>query len=230
MGLDTVELVVAFEEAFGIEIPDHVAEQLTTPRKVTDYVLCQLKLVEYAPCMSQQAFYLLRRNFIPILGIPRAEFRPATSLRTLIPIENRIQTWARIRSEIGVLAVPDLVRPNWLFFLLSALTLLTAIDLFIHLANVFESGQVAFFLSLLIAGVLAYGSAVLTRPLKREFQMDCAAAGDLAKYLSLHTPHVFKKEWTREQVATSVRKVIVDVTGVRNFTDDSRFVEDLHLD
>lgn len=43
MGLDTVELVIAFEDAFGIKIPDEVATGITTPREVTDYVLMQLK-------------------------------------------------------------------------------------------------------------------------------------------------------------------------------------------
>jgi acyl carrier protein len=36
--LDTVELVMAFEEEFGIEIPDEDAEKLTTVRKAIDYL------------------------------------------------------------------------------------------------------------------------------------------------------------------------------------------------
>ena len=39
MGLDFVELVMAFEEAFNISIPDKDASELTTPRKVADYVM-----------------------------------------------------------------------------------------------------------------------------------------------------------------------------------------------
>ena len=36
--LDTVELIMAFEEEFGAEIPDEDAEKLTTVGKVVDYL------------------------------------------------------------------------------------------------------------------------------------------------------------------------------------------------
>lgn len=42
MGLDTVELAMAFEEKFGIIIPDEEAPCLTTPRKVTDYIVSKI--------------------------------------------------------------------------------------------------------------------------------------------------------------------------------------------
>ena len=36
--LDTIELVMAFEEAFGIEIPDEAAEKIKTVQDAVDYV------------------------------------------------------------------------------------------------------------------------------------------------------------------------------------------------
>ena len=36
--LDTVELVMAFEEEFGIEIPDEDAEKITRVREAVDYI------------------------------------------------------------------------------------------------------------------------------------------------------------------------------------------------
>ena len=36
--LDTVELVMAFEEEFGIEIPDEDAEKIMTVQQAVDYI------------------------------------------------------------------------------------------------------------------------------------------------------------------------------------------------
>ena len=36
--LDTVELVMALEEEFGIDIPDDVAEQIATVQSAVDYI------------------------------------------------------------------------------------------------------------------------------------------------------------------------------------------------
>ena len=39
MGLDTVELIIAFEDRFGVRIPNEDAAELYTPRRVTDYLM-----------------------------------------------------------------------------------------------------------------------------------------------------------------------------------------------
>jgi acyl carrier protein len=36
--LDTIELVMAFEEAFGIEIPDEDAEKIRTVKQAMEYI------------------------------------------------------------------------------------------------------------------------------------------------------------------------------------------------
>jgi acyl carrier protein len=40
--LDTVELVMALEDEFGMDIPDEEAEKLTTVGKAMDYILANL--------------------------------------------------------------------------------------------------------------------------------------------------------------------------------------------
>jgi acyl carrier protein len=41
--LDTVELVMAFEEGFNIEIPDEDAEKIATVKDAIDYIQAHLK-------------------------------------------------------------------------------------------------------------------------------------------------------------------------------------------
>jgi acyl carrier protein len=228
MGLDTVELVIRFEDAFGIPIPDVVATQLTTPRKVADYVLTQVTMSEQSSCLSQQAFYFLRRKLVTHLNISRSDFSPDTRLENLIPLERRRQVWASIKAEMGASAVPDLARPIWLFSLLSLFTVLTFVIYAWHNSD----GTGALFSGLLAAVVVGYGGTVATRPLKRDFRRSYGCAGDVAKYVSVHSPSSFKKEgigWTRAQVAAVVREIIVDETGIKDFTEDSHFIDDMHL-
>lgn len=61
MGLDGVELVMELEEAFGVELEDEALVELTTPRKAIDLILSRLETVQENMCLSQRAFYLLRR-------------------------------------------------------------------------------------------------------------------------------------------------------------------------
>ena len=40
--LDTVELIMQFEEEFNLEIPDEDAETITTVKKAIDYILSKI--------------------------------------------------------------------------------------------------------------------------------------------------------------------------------------------
>jgi len=42
--LDTVELVMAIEEAFDIEIPDEAAEKIITVQAVVDYIIAKTEI------------------------------------------------------------------------------------------------------------------------------------------------------------------------------------------
>ena len=43
MGLDTVELVMAFEEEFGVEIPNEAAEKMVSVRDVRDFMVAEIR-------------------------------------------------------------------------------------------------------------------------------------------------------------------------------------------
>jgi len=182
MGLDLVELVIRIEETFSIQIPDRVASELTTPRKVTDFILTQVDESQ-APlsCLSQKAFYMLRRGFIHHLSLPRQQFRVDTTLRGIVPEESRDDTWKEIGSALGAKKWPAMSRPKWLRFM----------------------------------------------------SPEVQSVRELAEYLVANEPLLVKgaeAAWSRGQVWEVLRRVIEDETAVTNFFEDSRFVEDMHLD
>ena len=84
-----------------------------------------------------------------------------------------------------------------------------------------------------MAVAVGFGGAVVTRSSKKNFRRGYKHTGDLANYIISHSPHTFKREkrgWRREQVAAVVRGIIKDETGVKDFTEDSHFIDDMRLD
>jgi len=229
MGLETVELVIRFEEAFGITISDEVATSMTTPRAVTDYIMTQVATAEGSACLSQQAFYFLRRGFSNQLHLSRSEFHPEASLQKLIPKETRKTVWQQLQTEMGPNVLPHLARPLWLFYLLFVSTVLVSVLVFSVTPLPF---QIRLILGLAMLAATGATLSLVTRPFKTEFRRRFRTVAALVDYLLLHSPHSFKREqrvWTRAQIAETVRAIIVDVTGKTDFTEDSHFIDDMRL-
>ena len=67
----------------------------------------------------------------------------------------------------------------------------------------------------------------------RVFHAERQNVRELTEYFVTNEPLIVKgKEaaWSRKQVWDLLERVIRDETGVTNFSEDSRFVEDMHLD
>ena len=91
MGLDSVEFVMALEEAFRIRIPNEVAEHLLTPGEVVRYVRSRVA-GDGNPlgCLGQRAFYRLRRAAVQVFEVPRAAVTPSTLWQGLLsPLQAR---------------------------------------------------------------------------------------------------------------------------------------------
>lgn len=229
MGLETVELVIRFEEAFGITISDEVAASMTTPRVVTEYIVTQVATADRSSCLSQQAFYFLRRGFSNQFHLSRNAFHPDLSLQTLIPKETRKTVWHQLQTEMGPKVLPQLARPLWLFSFLFVITVLVSVFVSYVTPLPFQIRLVLGLAVLTATGVIL---SVVTRPFRTEFQRRFRTVAALVDYLLLHSPHSFKREqrtWTRAQIAETVRAIIVDVTGKTNFTEDSHFIDDMRL-
>ena len=123
MGLDGVELVLGWEEAFGIEIPDEAATTMRKPRDVVDYLAGKLGAKLSPACETQSGFYRVRAAVRGLWSVPRAQIRPSTPVDVVLPRQNRRAEWERLGSELGVAAWPTLTRSDRTFRVLAGIVL-----------------------------------------------------------------------------------------------------------
>lgn len=93
MGLDSVELVMAFEEEFGLEIPDSEAEKMTTVGETFNYLKGRVKTISPEDCLTQKLFYKLRRSLIQNYHLHRHTITPHTVLSELLSIKEIEEGW-----------------------------------------------------------------------------------------------------------------------------------------
>jgi acyl carrier protein len=68
VGLDSVELVLAIEDEFKIEIPDRVAENVVTVGGMYDYILVQLRS-RGEPVAETEIWNTLRDIIVEQIGV-----------------------------------------------------------------------------------------------------------------------------------------------------------------
>jgi acyl carrier protein len=240
MGLDTVELVMAFEETFGVEIPDKAAEQMLTVRDVIDFMYARMQERELREakegkpaCPTQHAFYRLRQAALSQLSINRSDFRPKARWETLIPKSNRREAWTRLQQALETASLPPLEKPVQLRWLVAMTIAALSLGPGLGIAVVTSSP-----LSGLVAGLLATALSVTLMQRATEsqavmFAANCQTIGSLAEYLvRIETPAVIPQGgWTREEVRRLVRQIVVEHLGVDDtFPDNARFIDDLGAD
>ncbi len=230
MGLDGVELRMAVEERFGIEIPDEEAQELLTTRMLYDCVGRKVRSAPSDVCLTQRAFYLLRRSFHTDFSVPRNAFRPDVSLDELIPRIDRRRQWDRLKEHLGAKVWPQLKLRRGIGWLITAgaislggLTLLLAGS---------DTPLFSSILALLTTAFSAYILVRMARPLRTSL------AGQTVGTLSelIVTSNAFlvappSNEWTPERIRLEIRKIVIDQLAVQpDFSDDDEFVKDLGID
>jgi hypothetical protein len=234
MGLDAVELVMAVEERFGIEILDEEAQDIRTVGEMHQCVLRKVLVADKSSCLTQKAFHLLRRTARQLFNVPRDQFRPDAPLNVIVPRRSRRENWQKFQVAVGATNWHKLA-PSWL----GALTLLAVV--FAIPWSVFVCGTALFKWNVLIAGTAAAAFAVLgiragrliTRPFETEFRGSVSTVRDLAYVVVAQNPQLFGAEratWTEDETWAVLASVIKAQTGVSQFTRDSRFVENLKID
>jgi hypothetical protein len=103
MGLDGVELVLGWEDAFGISISDAEAENMFNTRQAAECIFkkVQSPLPEDRGCLSMRAFLRLRRAFLAE-GIPRKAIQPEAKVTALLPSRQRRDILSAVCERAGL--------------------------------------------------------------------------------------------------------------------------------
>jgi len=240
MGMDGIAIVLRIEETFGINITNEEAAELTTPRKLTDFVMTQVEKSDQAICLSQQAFHRLRRAFTEELCLPRSAFRPSARIEEFFPLQHRRRDWQAVESSIALASWPALLPPKWVRSARDGITvigILSGFLLFLLFVGIVDPlwKRIALALFTLLAVPyfaikVAEAMTYLAHPLRCEFPVITVA--DLVRYLVAMNPSAFRPGdgWTRESVAAAIRRILIEEAGVEEFNEDDDFVRDLGID
>ncbi|HEY9853989.1 MAG TPA: hypothetical protein V6D28_31270 [Leptolyngbyaceae cyanobacterium] len=110
MGLDAVEMILGWEEAFGIQISDDEAFTLHTPKDAIDLISEKLGASEIAigVCPTVRAYHSIRQAFQTVVGLQRKQILLNSKLRDIIPKSQRHNIWKKVFSYIGMPKSPSL--------------------------------------------------------------------------------------------------------------------------
>jgi hypothetical protein len=110
MGLDSVEILMGWEQAFDIIITDKEAEKITTPRIAIDLITTKIAVKENISeiCPLTRIYRRVEQAFQEVLSLQQNQIQPDTKLCLLIPKQQRSKTWQQIRLYLGVPTLPKI--------------------------------------------------------------------------------------------------------------------------
>jgi hypothetical protein len=222
-GSDAEDLISALEERFGIVVADDEAEAIRTPAQLVDLIMTKVESSESRDCLSQRAFHLIRRAAMRSFLLNRQAILPTSKLDDVIPSHSRCARWNGFGANVGANRWPELKRSRTAFAILA---FFAAVVFVVVSARLSVSGVLNFFVSSATTVAFEFILAWMTRPLKRAFPVTCLTVRDLVDWIVAENPQLIRhepKDWTRERVSATVRRLIVEWSNERDFTEESLF-------
>lgn len=222
MGLDGVELVMEFEDEFGIQIPDAAAEEMPTVGDVVEFVHTELSrtLKQAESCLTSRSFYKLRRGLIKLLSLPRREITPKTELEQMIPRKQRREIWDNLHSYH--LRLPSLERSTVTVWNTSLVVIVCAGGLSVVLHD-------SWFL--LTTLPLWFVASLATKPLAVFVPGNCRTISDLVMYSTSMNKSEITDLPSRREILHRIRLISSEQLGIpiEKITEDSNFSQDLGI-
>ncbi len=106
MGLDSVDLLMSFEEQFEIQIPNSEAENILTINDMVDAIYNKIKINPNDTCISQLVFYRIRNDLIQ-LGISRDQITVDSKISELLKCDDLSSQWLELEQKLE-LNIPKL--------------------------------------------------------------------------------------------------------------------------
>jgi hypothetical protein len=108
MGLDAVEIILAWEMAFGIKLEDKAVERLSTAQMAIDLISAKVGAIaqpDNEP-LEELVFQRFQNAFSVVLQIPTEQIQHTSKLRTLLPKKKPKEALQRIYTHIELPEVP----------------------------------------------------------------------------------------------------------------------------
>ena len=110
MGLDTVELVIEFEQKFRVNIPDQEAAKLVTVRQAAELILKYVQLREPERDLFGEVLARIRAA-LDATGIRPGELNPGRKLNTIFSGAEVASQWQQFAHALG-LHIPALAKAD----------------------------------------------------------------------------------------------------------------------
>jgi hypothetical protein len=112
MGLDVIEIIMGWEQAFDITITDDEAEKICTPRMAINLITSKIEVKENITdvCPLMLTYQRVQQVLQAVLSLQQNQIQPDSKLRHVLPQQQRSETWQQIRSYLGVPKLPAI--PN----------------------------------------------------------------------------------------------------------------------
>jgi acyl carrier protein len=113
MGLDSVEILVNVENAFGITISNYEAEKIATVGDIHNLVWRTLQGRQSIRCKTQQLYYKFRYTLATKFNVPKDAIELDASLNEIFPATNRRLLYRKLEKEMQLQLPPLALSFGW---------------------------------------------------------------------------------------------------------------------